>query len=255
MITVIKLGGRVQSDPALAAALATRWNARPGSLCVVHGGGDEVSALQRQLGRDPTFVNGRRITTAEDLAIVRMVLSGTANKRLVSALSAVGLPAVGISCEDGGLLDAEPIDIEQFGRAGKPVAVNPAIVRVLLDGGFLPVISPVSRDATSMQREALNVNGDDAAAAIAVALDAELWLISDTAGVMAGDVTPLRTLDPARTEVLVATGIVSRGMRAKLEAGFAALSGGANGVRIAGLEALSNKQGGSGTVLSLTPGN
>lgn len=250
-MTVIKLGGRVQSDPCLVAALASRWNSAPGSFCVVHGGGDEVSALQRQLGREPTFVNGRRITTTEDLALVRMVLSGSANKRLVSALGAGGLPAVGVSGEDGGLLDSEPIDVERFGRAGKPVAVNPAVVRVLLDGGFLPVISPVSRDVTSAEGEALNVNGDDAAAAIAAALDAELWLISDTAGVMVGDVT-LRRLDPARTEALLADGTVSHGMHAKLEAGFAALSGGAIGVRIAGLEALSNEH--AGTVLSLTPG-
>jgi len=255
MKTVIKLGGRVQSDPALVStlvsALVSLWKPAPGSYCVVHGGGDEVSALQRRMGREPSFVNGRRITTEEDLDVVRMVLSGSANKKLVSVLAAAGLPAVGISGEDGGLLDSEPIDVQQFGRAGKPTAVNVSVVNVLLDNGFLPVISPVARDATSRVGQAMNVNGDDAAAAIAAALNAELWLIADVAGVIGigGDV--LQVVDPALMDDLVEDGTVNRGMHAKLEAGFTALASGASAVRIAGLEALTNLK--AGTELSLTP--
>jgi len=247
---VIKLGGRVQSDAALVDALASRWASAPGSLCIVHGGGDDISALQRQLGRQASFVNGRRITTAEDIELVRMVLSGSANKRLVSRLVAAGLPAVGISGEDAGLLTCEIIDMEQLGRAGKPAAVNVAILKTLLDAGFLPVISPVGRDAASEHGEALNVNGDDAAAAIAGALNADLYLVADVDGVMAGDAELIRTIDPDYMERLVADGTVTRGMHAKLEAGFAALAAGAASVRIAGLEALTEND--SGTVLSLT---
>lgn len=252
MISVIKLGSRVQSSPELVTVLQRMWSTRPGSFCIVHGGGDEISSLQKQLGREPSFVNGRRITTADDMELVRMVLSGSANKRLVSALGAAGVPAVGVSGEDGGLLAAEPIDVEKFGRSGKPTTVRVELIETLLASRFLPVISPVARDATSRDGEALNVNGDDAAGALAAAMGAELWLVADVPGVMDEHRNVLPSLDPARMESLVATGTVNRGMLAKLEAGFAALAAGASSVRIAGLKGLSEKD--AGTLLSPTTG-
>ena len=248
---VIKLGGRVQSDPALVTTVSNLWRANPGDVCIVHGGGDEISSLQKSLGREPRFVNGRRITTDEDIELVRMILSGSANKRLVSWLSSAGIPAVGISGEDGGLLTAEPIDIETFGRSGKPVSANAKLVTALLSSGFLPVISPVGTSSTSETKDALNVNGDDAAAVIAGALGAELWLIADVPGVMDEKRILIDELDQSAADALVSDGTVNRGMHAKLEAGFMALAAGAASVRIAGLEALSGK--GSGTMLSLTP--
>ncbi len=250
MITVIKLGGRVQSEPALIAALCERWKKNPGSFCVVHGGGDEISVLQRQLGREPLFVNGRRVTTSEDMELVRMVLSGSANKKLVSALSVAGVLSVGVSGEDGGLISAEPID-ESFGRAGKPTAVNPIVIETLLGSLFLPVISPVGSDATSHDGAALNMNGDDAAAAIAAALAGELLLIADVSGVMNARQNLIPMIDQRGVDALVADGTVSRGMQVKLEAGFAALAGGAIRVRIGGLEAISKRD--AGTLLSLIP--
>lgn len=245
---VIKLGGRVQSDPALVTALASMWQKEPGSICVVHGGGDEISSLQRALGREPTFINGRRVTTDEDVDLVRMILSGSANKRLVATLTAAGIGAVGISGEDASTLVAEPIDIEKFGKSGKPVKADTKLIRLLLNSSLLPVISPV---ATSDNGEALNVNGDDAAAVIAAALGAELWLIADVAGVLNDERELIEELDQATVEALVAAGTVNAGMRAKLEAGFAALARGALKVRIAGLDSLSGRE--SGTLLSLTP--
>lgn len=247
---VIKLGGRVQSDPALVSGLAGLWRKEPGSFCVVHGGGDEISSLQRALGREPSFVNGRRITTDQDVDLVRMILSGSANKRLVSSLNAAGVTSVGISGEDGGLLLAEPIDIEKFGKSGKPVNADTRLIRLLLEGLFLPVISPVAASSSST-RDTLNVNGDDAAAVIAAALNAELWLLADVAGVMNDNREVIDELDQSSVYALVTAGTVNSGMRAKLEAGFAALNAGASKVRIAGLEALSGKE--SGTLLSLTP--
>lgn len=248
MMKVIKLGGRVQSDPALVTALRTMWQNEPGSLCVVHGGGDEISSLQRALGREPTFINGRRVTTGEDVDLVRMILSGSANKRLVSSLTGEGITAVGISGEDAATLVAEPIDQEKFGKSGKPVKADTKLIQLLLNSVFLPVISPV---ATSETGEALNVNGDDAAAVIAASLGAELWLIADVAGVLNDEHELIDELDQATVDALVSAGTVNAGMRAKLEAGFAALSRGAARVRIAGLGALSGSE--SGTLLSLTP--
>ena len=97
MTRVVKLGGRAQQDPQLPAALALLCREWPGRVCLVHGGGDEVSQLQRRMGMEPRFVGGRRVTSAADLEVVRMVLSGTVNKRLVSALLAHDVDAVGLS--------------------------------------------------------------------------------------------------------------------------------------------------------------
>lgn len=248
---VIKLGGRVQSDASLVAVVANLWKSEHGSLCIVHGGGDEISTLQRALGREPSFVNGRRITTDEDIELVRMVLSGSANKRLVASFSAAGIPAVGISGEDGGLLSAEPIDAGQFGKSGKPVSADVTLIDILTASGFLPVISPVATNHESPGHEPLNVNGDDAAAVLAAALNAELWLVADVAGVLDGNRNLIATLDQMQTETLVADGTVNSGMHAKLEAGFSALAAGASAVRIAGIDALTGN--GAGTLLSLTP--
>ena len=118
MKRVIKIGGRAQSAPDLVSRLAAAWKAAPKSFCVVHGGGDEISAMQRRVGSEPSFVDGRRITTREDVEIVRMVLSGMVNKRLVSSLVAAGVPAVGISGEDAGTIIATPIDANGLGRQG-----------------------------------------------------------------------------------------------------------------------------------------
>lgn len=248
---VIKLGGRVQSNPALATVIADLWKGAPAELCVIHGGGDEISALQKSLGREPKFVNGRRVTTDDDIELVRMILSGSTNKRLVAWLASAGIPAVGISGEDGDLLRAEPIDAEGSGRSGRPVSANARLVTTLLASGFLPVISPVGTNSASTTKEALNVNGDDAAAVIAGALGAELWLVADVPGVMNKGSELIGEIDRSAADALVADGTVNKGMRAKLEAGFLALASGAASVRIAGLDAFSGRE--SGTLLSLTP--
>jgi acetylglutamate kinase len=250
MTVVVKLGGRVQAAAELGSAVRSLCAGERGLLCVVHGGGDEVTALQRELGREPVFVGGRRVTTEEDIDLVRMVLSGSANKRLVSMLSAAGVAAVGISGEDGGLLPAEPIDPERLGRAGKPLVPDTRIIVSLVEKGFLPVISPVGIDATE-HGGALNINGDDAAAAIASALGAELWMIADVAGVLDEANVVIPEIDPRQAEFFVAAGVVSRGMQAKLEAGFAALNAGSPAVRIASLDAFTDDN--AGTFLSLVP--
>ncbi len=250
---VIKLGGRVQSRPELVAALVARWHASPGSICIVHGGGDEVSALQREMGREPSFINGRRVTSDEDIDLVRMVLSGSANKRLVASLVAAGLPAVGISGEDAGSIEARPIDVASFGKSGMPVGVRPELLESLLSSGFMPVISPVARDISSATGGALNVNGDDAAAAIASAIGAELWMIADVEGVLDAEGRVVGSVDEAGMEILVSTGVVSEGMHAKLEAGFAAISKGATAVRIAGIDSVTSVGATRGTLL-LPPG-
>jgi acetylglutamate kinase len=250
VIRVVKIGGRAQQAPALVATLASAWRETPGALVVLHGGGDEVTALQRAMGRHPEFVAGRRVTTEADIAILRMTLSGVVNKRLVSALVAVDIPAVGVSGEDAGLLSAEPIDVATMGKAGSPTGTSIQLVRHLLQGGFLPVISPLARDARSTTGDALNVNGDDAAAAIAAALRAsELLFIADVPGVLdRSDV--VAALDETRMRALVAAGTATAGMIAKLEASQRALAGGVARVRIGDLAAIAD--GTRGTLIVAT---
>jgi acetylglutamate kinase len=239
MTRVIKIGGRPQSDASLPAALATASNAH-GGVVLVHGGGDEVSLLQSTLGGSTQFVNGRRVTGEKDIDIVRMALSGSANKRLVAALVNEGINAVGLSGEDAALIGALPMDPEQLGYVGAPSVINTAFVRHLLSGGYVPVISPVSRDASGTMGSALNVNGDDAASAIAVAIGAtELLLVADVEGVMSdGMVVP--SLTPAEARALIERGTAKGGMQAKLQAGIAALEGGVQRVRISDILAITD---------------
>lgn len=258
MMRVVKIGGRAQGDarlgPALAAA-AHQAGRAAAPLCVVHGGGDEVSTLQRRLGLEPVFSGGRRVTSEADLEIVRMVLSGTINKRLVAMLLSHGVRAAGISGEDGMLFRARATDPAVMGRVGGAVTVDPSLVLQLLAGGFVPVISPLARDIAdaSPAGSGLNVNGDDAAAALAGALAAdELVLVADVAGVLEnGAVIP--SLDLERAASLISSGVAAGGMAAKLEAASAALGAGVSRVRIAGLEGIGNPDAGTRIVPSGTP--
>lgn len=244
MTRVVKLGGRAQADGDLAATIARAWRA-PAILCLVHGGGDEVSALQRRLGRAPAFVGGRRVTTAADIELLRMTLSGAVNKRLVSELMSAGVRAVGLSGEDAAMLTADPIDLGVLGLAGAPAAVDPTLLRLLLDGGFLPVVSPVARATGGAHGGALNVNGDDAAAAIAVALGAtELLLIADVPGVLVGGAA-VPSLDADDALALVKDGTAGGGMAAKLESAVHALERGVPRVRIGDLAALEDSARGT----------
>jgi acetylglutamate kinase len=243
---VIKVGGRPQQDPALPGLVAEAWDSLGHALVIVHGGGDEVTALQTALGGTAQFIDGRRVTTAQDIEIVRMALSGSANKRLVSNLVHEGVRAVGLSGEDGSLIAATPTDVAQLGQVGTPQRINVSLLWHLLDGGYLPVISPVSRDVSSKPRAnasclgcgALNVNGDDAAGAIAVAMDAdELLLVVDVPGVMVDD-KPLARLGAEHACELIANRTATAGMAAKLQAALAALEAGVARVRIGDVTAI-----------------
>jgi acetylglutamate kinase len=247
-VRVIKVGGRPQLDAALPAALAAAHRAAPGSLVVVHGGGDEVSMLQQLHGVAAQFSGGRRVTSALDLDIIRMALSGSANKRLVAALNDADVPALGLSGEDAGLLLATPADRAHFGFVGTPSRVNVTLLRHLLGGGYLPVLSPVSRSDDPQAGATLNVNGDDAASAIAVALAAdELLLVSDVEGVRVHGAAAAR-LDAEEALQLVEDGTAAGGMAAKLQAALAALEGGVGRVRISDIAAIGQPE--RGTVLT-----
>jgi len=177
-----------------------------------------------------------------------MVLSGLVNKELVSRFAAEGLNAVGISGEDSATIVATPIDVSGLGRAGKPVAVKSDLIEVLLDGGYLPVISPLAVEDGAVA-ETLNVNADDAAAAIAISVGAsELLLVADVEGVLDEDGKAVGYLDQGNAGELIERGVINRGMKAKLDAGYAALAGGVRRVRISTLEGITDAD--VGTILT-----
>jgi acetylglutamate kinase len=241
---VVKIGGRAQGDPALVGLLAAAAQVPGTRLCIVHGGGDEVTDLQRRLGREPRFVGGRRFTSAEDVELVRMVLSGAVNKRLVRQLIAAGARAVGVSGEDGGLLPATLFQDGALGAVGSPAAADARLLAALFAAGFVPVVSPIGRDAAS--GEGLNINGDDAAAAIAVALGAaDLLLLADVPGVLDAGGKVLPEIDCDDVAALLGERVAHGGMAAKLEAARRALLGGVPSVRIGDTSALADRARGT----------
>lgn len=234
-ITLVKVGGNEVDDREWVARLAAALAGREDSVVIVHGGGKEVTELQRALGAEPEWRDGLRVTTPEALRAVSMVLSGVVNKRLVSALVSAGADAVGISGEDAALIAAVPARGGALGRTGEVAKVDPRILLGLISQGFVPVVSPVSRGP---EGEALNVNADDAAAALAIALRARSFLlVSNIPGVLR-DGERLDEVSVAGVEELIGNGVASGGMAPKLRAAARAAAGGVAEVRIGGLELL-----------------
>jgi acetylglutamate kinase len=158
------------------------------------------------------------------------------------------VPAIGLSGEDGRLLTADPLDPQRYGHVGTPSGVNTELLQQLLSTGYLPVLSPVSRSTDRAMGATLNVNGDDAAAAIAAAIGAEeLLLVSDVAGVLL-DAQPVVSLGPEDAYRLIEDGTARGGMAAKLQAALSALDGGVHRVRISDIAAIADAT--RGTVLT-----
>jgi acetylglutamate kinase len=241
-VAVVKIGGNEIDDPSWLERLAAAAAGHEGALVVVHGGGKEVTELQRALGAEPEWRDGLRVTTPEALRAVSMVLSGLVNKRLVALFVGAGTQAVGVSGEDAGMFRAEPKLGGALGRTGEIREVRTSLLETLLAHGLLPVVSPVSRGPDG---GALNVNADDAAAALAVALGAErLLFVSNIPGVLAEGAT-LPEVTAARVEELIRQGTASGGMAPKLRAAAHAASNGVLDVRIGDLEMLSASAAGT----------
>lgn len=243
-VRVLKVGGRNLGDPVWLSELAGHLAHVRDPIVVVHGGGPEVSALMGRLGVPVAWSGGRRVTPPEALDVAVMVLSGRTNKRIVSALVGAGVDAIGLSGEDGGLLVAEPVEGGSLGRVGQVVRVRTELLHRLLAMGLTPVISPISRGTDG---DALNVNADDAAAAVAVALDAsELLFLTDVDHVHDG-ASGRSELSSAEAVELIEAGIARDGMRVKLEAAVRALQAGCRAVRIGPLGMLTGSA--TGTVV------
>jgi len=223
MLSVVKLGGVQVGDAHGLSAVAARVAALPGRRVVVHGGGAEISAWQERLELPVSWHDGLRVTSVEGVKLTAMVLSGWMNKRVVQAFEDAGVPAVGISGEDGSLLGAVRARDGALGEVGRVVDVRPRVVEALLGAGFLPVVSPVSRGP---EGSPLNVNADEAALHLAAALGVDrIYLVSDVPGVLDGG-RLLRHLTTAEAEALVEGGVATGGMAVKVRQALVAARAG-----------------------------
>lgn len=228
---VVKLGGAA-IDKALDRALAqdVLLLRSVGVRCVVvHGGGPQVNAVMERMGKAPEFRDGLRVTDEETLEIVRMVLVGKVNRDLVATINREALDepvAVGVSGEDGGLLTTHPRD-PALGFVGDVASVRAGLLHKLLDDGLTPVVSTVGADASG---HPFNINADDAAMAIAVAMKAEKIIYLTAAPGLLEDVNDPSTLVPRLTSAelrdRIAHDSVSAGMIPKLRACADAVEGG-----------------------------
>jgi acetylglutamate kinase len=228
-IRVVKIGGAALADASWLGAFAAAAAASPGPLVVVHGGGPDITSLSARLGLEVRWHEGRRVTDRAALDVAAMVLSGRVNGSIVAALLGAGVDALGLSGLDGALLRAALVDDGALGRVGRVTAVRAELLRRLLAAGHTVVISPISLGEDG---DALNVNADDAAAAVAAALGAtELVFLTDVPGVR--DAAGIRRwLDAGEAATLVQSGVAHGGMGVKLSAGVKALGAGVPAVRI-----------------------
>jgi len=204
---------------------------------IVHGGGPQIGALMKRLGKEPRFVGGMRVTDEETVQIVEMVLVGKINKEIVGLINLHGGRAVGLSGKDASLLvahkrlhkmpDGTSVDI---GLVGEVEAVNPQPIRLLEENGFIPVIAPVG---VGVSGETYNINADLVAGDVAAALFAEKLIhLTDVTGINGEDGRLVSTLTKRDAERLIKAGVIDGGMLPKVESSLRALSGGAQKAHI-----------------------
>jgi len=231
---VIKYGGAAMEQAPLKASfvldviLLRYVGINP---VIVHGGGPQIGTLMKRLGKEPEFVGGMRVTDAETMEIVEMVLVGKINTEIVGLINHHGGRAVGLSGKDGHLILArrrahrtpagEEVDI---GLVGEVEAVNPQAIRLLEANGFIPVIAPVGVDANG---ETYNINADLVAGEVAAALTAEKLIhLTDVQGITGEAGRLVSALTKKDAERLIAAGVIDGGMLPKVESALRALEGG-----------------------------
>lgn len=235
---VIKYGGAAQIEERLKDSFAQDVvllnfiGIRP---IIIHGGGPKISEMMKKMGKEPSFVQGQRITDRETMDIVEMVLGGLINKEIVALINSHGGRAIGLSGKDGGLIRAkkkllrksvasgeeEVIDI---GLVGEVDSVEPGILNSLERDGFIPVIAPIGigRDGS-----AFNINADYVASAVASSLKAEkLILLTDVPGIKDKRDNVISSINKKEIKGLIDNGTISGGMLPKVQACVSALEGG-----------------------------
>ncbi|MBL6455854.1 acetylglutamate kinase [Belnapia sp. T6] len=244
-IIVVKYGGHAMGEEETALrfgrdiALLEQVGVNP---VVVHGGGPQINAMLKRLGLQPSFVQGLRVTDAEMLDVVEMVLAGPVNKQVAQAITRAGALAVGISGKDGGLVTARKLlrslrdpatGQEQqldLGFVGEPAEVDTRVLRLLIGADIVPVVAPVG---VGEDGQTYNINADTVAGAIAGALGAErLLMLTDVRGVLGPDGVLIPEMTVAEVEAGIAAGWISGGMIPKVETCIYAIERGVKGAVI-----------------------
>lgn len=230
---LVKLGGTLLDSAAMRDALAAQVTAARDAgheIVVVHGGGRQMTRYLAERGIESRFVNGLRVTLPEIVDAVLKVFAGTVNHELVASLNRCGAPAVGLSGIDAFLVEAEQMD-PALGAVGRVTRANPDLLRLLTAHGYLPVVACVAGDRAG---RVYNVNADQMAVACAAAFGAgQLIFLTDVDGVLDSARQVRAVLTDLESERLIAAGVATGGMQAKLNAALAALRGGVGQVRIA----------------------
>lgn len=247
---VIKIGGHEIADPEFLTELAqtvqhvTQMNGQP--VMIVHGGGKEISDLQRALGIQPQYIDGLRITDAPSLDVVQMVLAGLVNKRLVAYLLAAGVDAIGLTGVDRGIIRARQMHhpMQDMGLTGEPGAVRGDVLCGMTAQGVVPVIAPLCL-AEDAPNRIYNVNADHVAGAVGAAVDASRTVfITNVPGVMSDSVV-IPQMNAAHAAALIADGTINGGMIPKVQTALDVLARGVPQVVITNLTGLKS---GGGTV-------
>ncbi len=239
---VLKVGGNELNEqsflPRLAEALK---RSRQGSV-VVHGGGKDIASLQERLGINPEKVDGLRVTDDDSLEASQMVLCGKVNKQIVSTLIGFGIDAVGLSGIDAGLITCKKKihPAGDLGNVGEVIEVRAELLNWLVEKGLTPVISPISLGEDG---KIYNINADEAAGALASALEADLLdFVSNVPGVRDGE-RVFAGLSQERTHELIRDGVIKGGMIPKVGAALKAVDMGVRAARIVNIEGLGNGGG------------
>ncbi len=224
-VFVVKLGGSTLGSHDTTLEDLVTLQKRGMSPLVVHGGGKVVSEWLKKQGIAAEFVRGLRVTDGETLKVVTAVLAGLVNKELVAAVQRLGGKALGLSCVDGGIINAEIKD-RDLGYVGEVAGVDPELLIQLLSAGYMPFVAPVSLLRDSPDGTLLaNMNGDTVAGALAEALGARrLIFLTDVDGIRDGSNKVMARLTAAQAKSLMSSGAASGGMLPKLESCLKALS-------------------------------
>ena len=249
---ILKIGGDQIADNAFLKLLASTIATDDAPTAIVHGGGNEIAELQKRLEMKVVHFEGLRVTDQASLEVAEMILSGTINKKVVSGLIAAGIDAIGISGIDRGLFRCtkKSHPSVDLGLVGEIHDVRPEVVYDLVHNNITPVISPISLGADGKH---YNVNADEAAAALAVAVKAtKLFFVSNVPGIIQ-DNNVITTLDPATAIELIEQKVIKSGMVPKILSAIQAVKEGVDQVRIVDGKGLSKDTG--TTIISNASGN